>query len=36
MIQSFTYGEYADLVRRFHGFEAPGVLIGGFMVDLAY
>lgn len=25
-----------DRVRAFHGFEAIGVIVGGFMVDLAY
>ncbi len=35
-IRSYTFGEYVERVRSFHGFAAPGVLIGGFMVDLAY
>jgi formylmethanofuran dehydrogenase subunit E len=24
------------MVREFHGYDAPGVIIGGFMVDLGY
>ena len=36
MIRSYTYEEYMERVRAFHSFAAPGVLIGGFMVDLAY
>jgi formylmethanofuran dehydrogenase subunit E len=35
-ICNYTFDEYVELVRNFHGFAAPGVLIGGFMVDLAY
>jgi len=34
-IMSYSYDEYVEVVRSFHGFPAPGVLIGGFMVDLA-
>jgi formylmethanofuran dehydrogenase subunit E len=33
---SSTFDEYVERVRSFHGFAAPGVVIGGFMVDLAY
>jgi formylmethanofuran dehydrogenase subunit E len=33
---SSTFEEYTERVRAFHGFTAPGVMIGGFMVDLAY
>jgi formylmethanofuran dehydrogenase subunit E len=35
-IQSYTFEEFVDLVTSFHGYAAPGVIIGGFMVDLAY
>ena len=35
-ICSYTFEEYVERVRSFHGFAAPGVVIGGFMVDLAY
>jgi formylmethanofuran dehydrogenase subunit E len=35
-IRSYTYEEYIERVQSFHGFAAPGVVIGGFMVDLAY
>jgi len=35
-ICSYTFEEYIDRVRAFHDFAAPGVVIGGFMVDLAY
>ncbi len=31
-----TVDEYVHLVESFHGYAAPGVVIGGFMVDLAY
>ncbi len=34
-IRSYTFEEFVDRVRSFHGFEAIGVIVGGFMVDLA-
>jgi len=34
-IGSYSYEEYVHLVKSFHGNLAPGLLIGGFMVDLA-
>jgi formylmethanofuran dehydrogenase subunit E len=36
VIRSYTLSEYVDHVTSFHGYAAPGVIIGGFMVDLAY
>jgi formylmethanofuran dehydrogenase subunit E len=35
-IRSYTFKEFVEKVKAFHGYGAPGVLIGGFMVDLAY
>jgi formylmethanofuran dehydrogenase subunit E len=35
-ICSYTFEEYIDRVRAFHDFSSPGVVMGGFMVDLAY
>jgi formylmethanofuran dehydrogenase subunit E len=35
-ICSYTFEKYVERVQDFHGFPAPGVIIGGFMVDLAY
>lgn len=35
-IGRYTFEEFIDIVKTFHGAPAPGVLIGGFMVDLAY
>ena len=34
-VAGITFEEYIDRVRAFHGFEAPGVVLGGFMVELA-
>ena len=34
-IGTYTYDEYVQLVTSFHGAAAPGLLIGGFIVDLA-
>jgi len=31
-----TYDQYLDMVRAFHKHIAPGVVLGGLMVDLAY
>lgn len=35
-ICSHSFEEYVAMVRGFHGYTAPGVIIGGFMVDFAY
>jgi len=34
-ICTYSYEQYIELVKPFHGHIAPGVLIGGFMVDKA-
>ncbi|NSW86614.1 MAG: trehalose-binding protein [Syntrophobacteraceae bacterium] len=34
-IGDYTFDEYARMVESFHGDTAPGVILGGFMVDLA-
>jgi formylmethanofuran dehydrogenase subunit E len=34
-ILGYSYDEYVKIVKQFHGAEAPGVIIGGFMVDMA-
>jgi len=34
-ICKYSYEEYLDMVKSFHGNLAPGLVIGGFMVDLA-
>lgn len=31
----FTFDEYCDEVARFHGSAAPGVVLGGFLVEAA-
>lgn len=31
-----TCDEFIEMVKSFHGYVAPGVVLGGFMVDLAY
>lgn len=36
MIMSHTFDEFAGMVKAFHGSAAPGIMIGGSMVDLAY
>ncbi len=35
-IRSRSFEEFTEMVRGFHGFAAPGVLIAGYMVELAY
>jgi formylmethanofuran dehydrogenase subunit E len=34
-IGRYSFEEYKQIVESFHGFAAPGLLVGGFMVDLA-
>lgn len=34
-IDKYTYEEYSRIVTEFHGSAAPGLMIGGYMVDLA-
>lgn len=34
-ILSYSVDEYIEKITAFHGYPAPGVIIGGFMVDLA-
>ncbi len=34
-IGGYSYEEYLGLVKSFHGATAPGVILGGFMVELA-
>lgn len=34
-IRTYSFEEYLCLVESFHGAAAPGVIAGGFMVDLA-
>ncbi|OPY00161.1 MAG: FmdE, Molybdenum formylmethanofuran dehydrogenase operon [Syntrophorhabdus sp. PtaB.Bin047] len=36
MVLSHTFEEFAGMVKAFHGSVAPGIMIGGSMVDLAY
>ncbi|MBI5602066.1 MAG: formylmethanofuran dehydrogenase subunit E family protein [Deltaproteobacteria bacterium] len=35
MIGPYTFKEFVDRVKEFHGFPAPGVVLGGVMVDRA-
>jgi formylmethanofuran dehydrogenase subunit E len=34
-IGPYSFREFVDRVKAFHGFPAPGVVLGGIMVDLA-
>lgn len=34
-IRNYAFEEFVERVKGFHGYEAPGVIIGGFMIDLA-
>ena len=34
-IGNYSFEDFCERVRRFHGSPAPGVLIGGYMVELA-
>ncbi|MFO7964210.1 MAG: FmdE family protein [Desulfobacterales bacterium] len=35
-IRDFTLDQYIEKIKDFHGHVAPGMVLGGFMVDLAY
>jgi formylmethanofuran dehydrogenase subunit E len=35
MIGPYSYEQYCDRVKEFHGSLAPGILVGGFMVEIA-
>jgi formylmethanofuran dehydrogenase subunit E len=35
-IRSYSFEEFIERVNAFHGYAAPGVILGGVMVDLAY
>ena len=34
-VGDYSFAEFKEMVRRFHSYPAPGVLIGGYMVELA-
>lgn len=34
-IGQFTFSEFKEMARAFHGYPAPGLLIGGYMVEAA-
>lgn len=34
-VGQYSYEEFLQVVKSFHGYVAPGVLVGGLMVDLA-
>lgn len=34
-IGSYTFAEFTQLAANFHGYAAPGLLLGGYMVELA-
>ncbi len=34
-IGNYEFDEFIEVVRNFHGSPAPGIIIGGFMVDMA-
>ena len=34
-IGRYSYEEYLSVIESFHGYTAPGLVMGGFMVDLA-
>lgn len=34
-IGKYSFMEFADMARDFHGYPAPGILVGGYMVEAA-
>jgi hypothetical protein len=35
LIGLHTHDEFMEVARNFHGYPAPGLIIGGYMVELA-
>jgi formylmethanofuran dehydrogenase subunit E len=35
-VRGYSYDQYMEKIKGFHGHVAPGMVIGGFMVDLAW
>ena len=35
VIGEYSFDEFLDMAKSFHGYAAPGVILGGFMVDFA-
>jgi formylmethanofuran dehydrogenase subunit E len=34
-VGQYTFDEYLDLIGRFHSYPAPGLIVGGYMVEMA-
>ena len=34
-IGAYSFKEFHQLAENFHGYAAPGLLVGGYMVELA-
>ena len=34
-VGAYTFAEFKDMAARFHGYPAPGLLLGGYMVEMA-
>src|SRR4030042_909993 len=35
-IRKYSFDEFVECAKSFHGYAAPGVVLGGVMVELAY
>jgi formylmethanofuran dehydrogenase subunit E len=35
-IRKYSFNEFLECARSFHGYPAPGVILGGVMVEMAY
>ncbi len=35
-IKDYSFNEFIERVKSFHGYAAPGVILGGVMVEMAY
>lgn len=34
-VGAYTFAEFKDMAAKFHGYPAPGLLLGGYMVEMA-
>ena len=32
---AYTYEEFKEIATKFHGYPAPGIMLGAYMVELA-
>lgn len=36
MFGKISYDEYIEMIEKFHGTASPGIIMGGFMINVAF